>query len=188
MVVGVLRPRAPEEDCGVWRGRPFVPMEKVMRITELLSTDDVVLDLDARNKRHLLETLSAEAAARLGRPEQEILAALEDRERLGSTALGRGVALPHARLPGDHPPVVRFVRLRRPIDYDARDDEPVDLAILVLWPEASAEGFLAALSDTCRALREPQALRRLRAATSAEEVIAVLNRYGQSTADVTEDA
>lgn len=159
-----------------------------MRITELLSTDDVVLDLDARNKRSLLERLSAEAAVRLGRPEQEILAALEDREKLGSTALGRGVALPHARLPGDHPPVVRFVRLHRPIDYEARDDEPVDLAILVLWPEDSAEGFLPALSDTCRALRQPQALRRLRSATSAEEVIAVLNRYGDATADGAEDA
>ena len=188
MVVGILRRDAREEDCGEWRGGPFAPREEVMRITELLSTDDVVLDLDARNKRSLLERLSAEAAVRLGRPEQEILAALEDREKLGSTALGRGVALPHARLPGDHPPVVRFVRLHRPIDYEARDDEPVDLAILVLWPEDSAEGFLPALSDTCRALRQPQALRRLRSATSAEEVIAVLNRYGDATADGAEDA
>lgn len=159
-----------------------------MRITELLSTDDVVLDLDAGNKRTLLQTLSAEAAERLGRPEQEILAALEDRERLGSTALGRGVALPHARLAGDDPPVVLFTRLRRPIDYEARDDEPIDIAILVLWPEEQAEGFLPALSSTCRALRKPQALRQLRAATSGAEVIALLKRFGQPTDDEAEDA
>ena len=84
----------------------------------------------------LLQALAAEAASRLGRPEGEILGALQARERLGSTALGRGVALPHARLAGDDPPVVLFARLRRPIDYEARDEEPVDLVILILWPEA----------------------------------------------------
>ena len=68
------------------------------------------------------------------------------------------------------------------VDYEARDEEPVDIVILVLWPEASPEGFLPALSETCRAVREPQALRRLRAATSAEEVAALLDRYGRPAA------
>ena len=63
-----------------------------------------------------------------------------------------------------------------------RDEEPVDIVILVLWPEASPEGFLPALAETCRAVREPQALRRLRAATSAEEVAALLDRYGRPAA------
>lgn len=149
-----------------------------MRISDRISAADVVLDLNAGSKRALLQALAAEAARRLGRPEEEILRALQDREALGSTALGRGVALPHARLAGDDPPVRIFARLHRPIDYEARDEEPVDLVILVLWPEAEAEGFLPALSATCRALREPQALRRLRAAASAEEVVALLDRYG----------
>jgi PTS system nitrogen regulatory IIA component len=164
------------------RGRgPFLlaEWEHSMGIADRLSAADVVLELDAPSKRSLLRMLAADAAGRLGRSEREILDALEAREELGSTALGRGVALPHARLAGDHPPVMRFARLRRPIDYEAKDDEAVDLVILVLWPEAAPEGFLPALSETCRALREPQALRQLRMAKSAEEVVALLHRYGQ---------
>ena len=152
-----------------------------MGISDRISAADVVLDLDVGSKRALLQDLAARAAQRLARPEAEILHALEDREALGSTALGRGVALPHARLAGNDPPVMLFARLRHPLDYEARDEEPVDLVILVLWPEAEAEGFLPALSDTCRALREPQALRRLRGAASAEEVITLLDRYGEAS-------
>lgn len=127
----------------------------------------------------LLEVLSDEAASRLGRSSQEILEALRDREQIGSTALGRGVALPHAELSGTHPPIVLFARLQRPIDFDARDDEPVDLVFLVLWPAGAAKGLLPAMSEICRALREPQALRRLRGAASAKEVVAILDRYGE---------
>ncbi|MBR0670414.1 PTS sugar transporter subunit IIA [Neoroseomonas soli] len=158
-----------------------------MSIADRVSADDVILNLEATDKRDLLETLAGEAARRLDRPKSEILGALQDREALGSTALGRGVALPHARLVGDHPPLMLVARLRRPIDYESRDEEPVDLVILVLWPDASPEGFLPALSDTCRALREPQALRRLRAAASAEEVRALFERYGGADAGSAED-
>jgi PTS system nitrogen regulatory IIA component len=146
-----------------------------MGIAEQLSVADVILDLGATSKRAVLQFLATEAAGRLGRPEAEVLEALQARERLGSTALGRGVALPHARLEGDPHPVVLFARLLRPVDYEARDEEPVDLVILVLWPEESPEGFLPTLSDTCRTLREPQVLRRLRAAQTAEEVIGLLS-------------
>lgn len=144
---------------------------------------DVLLDLAPQNKREVLEMLAGEAARRLARSEAEILGALRDREALGSTALGRGVALPHARLEGDSPPLMLFARLRHPVDYEARDEEPVDLVILVLWPEAEAEGFLPALSVTCRALREPQALRRLRAAGSAAEVAELLDHYRTAPPD-----
>lgn len=159
-----------------------------MATDQRFSADDVVLDLSAGSKRTLLQMLAAEAAKRLSRPEADILGALKDREALGSTALGRGIALPHARLPGDLPPLQLFVRLARPIDYEARDDEPVDLIILVLWPEAEAEGFLPALSDTCRGLRDPQALRALRSATSPEEVASLLNGYNRPSAMEPEDS
>jgi PTS system nitrogen regulatory IIA component len=145
-----------------------------MGITDHLSAADVILDLGAPNKRTVLQLLANEAADRLGRPEAGILEALQARERLGSTALGRGVALPHARLEGDSPPVVLFARLRRPVDFEARDEEPVDLVILVLWPEASPEGFLPTLAETCRSLREPQVLQRLRSVGAPEEVVALL--------------
>lgn len=154
-----------------------------MGISDRISAADVILDLQAPNKRVLLQDLADQAAPRLGRPSEEVLKALQAREALGSTGLGRGVALPHARLQGDAPPVMLFARLRKPIDYEARDEEPVDLVILVLWPEAEAEGFLPALSDTCRALREPQALRQLRQAESAQEVVELLNRYDTPASD-----
>jgi PTS system nitrogen regulatory IIA component len=153
-----------------------------------ITAEDVVLDLGAGSKRALLQALAAEASRRLGRDEAEILAALTDREALGSTGLGRGIALPHARLPGDQPPLILFVRLQRPIDYEARDDEPVDLVILVLWPEAAAEGFLPALSETCRGLRDPQALRALRAVPSAEDAATLLNRYNRQSSAEAEEA
>jgi PTS system nitrogen regulatory IIA component len=146
----------------------------LMGIAEHLSPQDVILDLGASSKDAALQSLAAVAARRMDRPEAEILDALRARERLGSTALGRGVALPHARIEGDAPPVVTFARLHRPIDFEARDEEPVDLVIQVLWPEAAAEGFLPMLAETCRALRDPNTLRRLRTAATPAEVLATL--------------
>jgi PTS system nitrogen regulatory IIA component len=158
-----------------------------MGITDGIPATGVILDLGAGSKREALELLAAEASRRLGLPQAEILGALQSREALGSTALGRGVALPHARLPGDVPPLRLLARLRRPIDYEARDDEPVDILVLVLWPESSPEGMLPALASTCRALGAPQALRHLRAAASAEEVAALLQRH-ESSAGAAEEA
>ncbi len=145
-----------------------------MAITNHLAATGIFLDLAETTKAAVLHRLCAEAAARLGRPEAEITEVVQAREELGSTALGRGIALPHARLEGDQPPLVLFARLRRPVEFDARDEEPVDLVILVIWPESSPDGFLPTLSDTCRSLRDSQVLRRLRAATTAEEVLALL--------------
>jgi len=147
-----------------------------MRTENMPSPDDIILGLDVRGKPALLQILAARAAARLGRDEQEVNAALLARERLGTTALGRGVALPHARLPGGDPPLMLFARLDRPIDFEARDDEPVDLVFAVLWPQEAAEGFLPALSDLCRSLREPSFLLALRRAATAEEILALLPR------------
>ena len=148
-----------------------------------IAAADVILNLQATDKQAVLEALSTEAAQRLGRAREEILDALESRERLGSTALGRGVALPHARLAGDDPPLMLFARLHRPIAFEARDEVPVDLVVLVLWPEASPEGFLPTLSDACRALRSTQALRRLRQAGTPAEVASLLEREAQGDGD-----
>ncbi len=155
-----------------------------MAISDLLSVADVILDVSAGNKRSLLEVLSDEAASRLGRSSQEILEALRDREQIGSTALGRGVALPHAELSGTHPPIVLFTRLQRPIDFDARDDELVDLVFLVLWPAGGGKGILPTISEICRALREPQSLRRLRLAKTPEEVVELVRQLTVPGPDV----
>jgi PTS system nitrogen regulatory IIA component len=158
-------------------------VEQAMGITDLFRADGVFLDLAVGTKTELLRALSAKAVGRLGCPEQDVFRALQVRERLGSTALGRGVALPNARLAAAAAaPVALLARLRRPIEFEARDDEPVDLVFLVLWPEESPEGFLPALSEICRALREPQVLRGLRRAKSPEEALAILRRGGSPAA------
>jgi PTS system nitrogen regulatory IIA component len=151
-----------------------------MGILDLFSAADVILDVSASNKRSLLEIMATEAANRLGRSSQEILGALQAREEIGSTALGKGVALPHAELRSTDPPVILFTRLRRPIDFDARDDEPVDLVFLVLWPAAAGKGLLPAMSEICRAVRDPQSLRRLRLARTPEDVVELVHQLAIS--------
>lgn len=149
-----------------------------MGITTQLYADAAALDLSAASKATLLDSLAAEAATRLGRPEADILEALQARERLGSTGLGRGVALPHAQLGQIDRPVVSFARLGQPIDFDAKDGEPVDLVFLVLWPADATAGFLPALAEIVRVLREPKLLRQLRAAPSAAEALRLLRAAG----------
>jgi len=157
-------------------------METGMGFSDFFSAADVILDASPSNKASLLELLATEAAKRIGLSKQEILAALQAREQIGSTALGKGVALPHAELRGTDPPVILFTRLSRPIDFDARDDEPVDLVFLVLWPEAAGKGLLPAMSEICRALRDPQSLRRLRLAETPEDVVQLVRQSATSGA------
>jgi PTS system nitrogen regulatory IIA component len=154
-----------------------------MPINELFPTSEGILSLGPANKAELLEMLATEAAGRLGRRKEEILQPLLGREKLGSTALGRGVALPHTRLDWLQEPLAILARLTRPVDFDARDDEPVDLVFLVLWPESASEGFLPALSDICRALRDQQVPRQLRQARSAEEALSKLQAADQPDPD-----
>ncbi len=148
-------------------------MESVVSVT----VDAVLPRLSVRDKADLLRQLAATAAAHVGLPERDILEALRARERLGSTALSKGVALPHARLDGV-PPFILMARLDRGIDYEARDDAPVDLVFLVLWPAEAAEGFLPTLSALCRGLRDTQVPRQLRRAETADAAEAILRDAG----------
>lgn len=145
-----------------------------MTITDHFSASSVILDAAPGNKAALLDQLAAEAAARSGRPAPEILEALQAREKIGSTALGRGVALPHTELADLAAPVVLFARLQRAVDFDARDDEPVDLVFLALWPASNRKGLLASMAEICGALRDPQSLRRLRGAKTAADAAQIV--------------
>jgi len=147
-----------------------------MGISDFLSVPGVILDASPPDKASLLELLAAEAAGRIGCPQKEILDALQAREQIGSTALGKGVALPHTELPCAETPLVLFVRLSHPIDFDARDDEPVDLVFLVVWPAASRKGLLPVMSEICQALRDPQSPRKLRHADTPEAAIQLLRQ------------
>jgi len=145
-------------------------------LSDHFSAADVLLGASARNKRALLALLAEEGARRLSLAPDEIFDALHSREVLGSTAFGKGLALPHALVPVDGPPVLLFVRLGRAVDFDARDGEPVDLFFMALWPQEDTKGLLNAMSDVSRVLRGPDVLPRLRAARSAQDVVEILRQ------------
>lgn len=153
-----------------------------MTIFTQFDTSVVCLDLSSRNKGALLEALAAEAGARIDRPAEEILEALQKREKLGSTALGHGAALPHAQLSGEMPPFVMFARLAQPVDFDARDGEPVDLVFLVLWPAAATKDLLTAMAGIARVLQDSNLRRSLRSAGTADQVAQLL-RQNAAAAD-----
>lgn len=154
-----------------------------MMIFDQFAPEDVRLGISSKNKSALLEVLAVEAAARIERASDEILEALKKREALGSTALGHGAALPHAQLPGASPPYVLFARLEQPVDFDARDGEPVDLVFLVLWPEAATKDLLTAMAGIARVLQNPTLRRGLRQASTAAQVADLLRLNGSRIAD-----
>ena len=123
-----------------------------MNITDLVAADRVVVSFQANSKSHLLAELARRAATATGLPQKQIGDALEAREALGSTGVGAGIAIPHAQITGLDRFYGLFVRLSRPIDYDAIDGRPVDLVFLLLIPENTRD-HLQALASISRRLR-----------------------------------
>src|SRR5919108_2664004 len=121
-----------------------------MDLAELIAPEDVVFGARAKNKEQLLQDLASRAAVSLNFEPQTIFDGLQAREQLGSTGLGEGFALPHARIDGLDRFFGLFVRLNRPIDFDSVDDKPVDLIFLLLIPMAAQSEHLAALATICR--------------------------------------
>ncbi len=145
-----------------------------MTALERFSAEDVMLDVSVKNKQELFENLAAAAAARLGHSREDVLDALLSREELGTTALGKGVALPHAELEGAASPIMLIARLRRAIEFDAADGEPVDLAFVFLWPASATKSLLDAMSQICRVLRQPALPHQLRLAKTRDEVARII--------------
>ena len=127
-----------------------------------IGPEDVLLAVRAADKESLLRHLARHAAGRIGEDAEAILARRAAREALGSTGIGRGTAMPHARLPGLARPFCCFCRLQRPIPFAAIDDAPVDLAVLVLTPAAADSAHLALLAAAARRLRDPAICTQLR--------------------------
>jgi PTS system nitrogen regulatory IIA component len=145
-----------------------------MKLADFLSRSAAMIDVRASDKRELLQEVARKVASILDIPPDQILAELLSRERLGSTGMGGGVAIPHAKSRAIRKPVGVLARLRSPIEFDAIDGRPVDLVfalLLPLQPEADQLGVLAAVA---RKLRTPEALARLRAAKSAPELYAAV--------------
>lgn len=148
-----------------------------MSLLEFLSPDAIVPALRAPTKKHVLTELAAQAARRL--PEldaTEVYETLLQRERLGSTGIGDGVAIPHGKLPKLNRLFGLVARLERPVDFDALDSQPVDLAFLLLAPEGAGADHLKALARVARVLREPGILESIRAARDASALYALLTQ------------
>jgi PTS system nitrogen regulatory IIA component len=143
----------------------------------LLSVEDILLDVDAPTPECAFRLIAASIGARQGLREADVVAGLSEREQLGSTALGQGVAIPHARLAGLTRAIVGFVRLRPAIAFDAPDGKPVSCLVVLLVPELATDAHLVLLAQaasmlTARALRE-----KLAACTAASEVLATLTGW-----------
>jgi len=154
------------------RGQSAMPRETSVGVSDLLEPRDVFANLRAADKGRALRELARRAAAFANVPEQVIHDALLAREQLGSTGVGAGVAMPHARIAGLNAFHGIFARLAKPIDFDAVDGRPVDLIFLILAPDGADS--LAALACASRALRDPATAKRLRDAADADALYAIL--------------
>src|SRR5215471_3940331 len=141
-----------------------------MKIREFLSPSDVLIDFRARDKPGLLRDLSSRAASALKLPADAIAHEIVKRDELGSTGIGRGVCMPHARLRAVNKPYGLLTRLRYPIDFDAVDGQPVDIVFLLLLPASSQLDQLNSLAAVARKLRDPDVLRKLREASTTAEL------------------
>ena len=145
-----------------------------MELAELLSLGGVVANLKAGSKKQLLQELSQRAAEVTGLSERAIFDVLLERERLGTTGVGNGIAIPHGKLAELGRLHGLFAKLERPVDFDAVDDEPVDLVFLLLAPESAGADHLKALAWVSRLLRDKTVCEKLRGSDEDDALFALL--------------
>lgn len=149
---------------------------------DILSPEAVIANLRVSSKKQALQELAKRAAQITGAPERAIFDVLLERERLGTTGVGHGIAIPHGKL-GELSYVTGvFARLERAIDFDAIDDQPVDLIFLLLAPEGAGADHLKALARVSRLLRDPSICEKLRGSESADAIYALLSQTEASRA------
>ncbi|WP_204842177.1 PTS sugar transporter subunit IIA [Manganibacter manganicus] len=146
----------------------------MMEIGDILREQDVVIRMPAKGKRSALTRIAAQLGNNVGKGVGEVLTALQRRERLGSTGIGHGVAVPHARIEGIAGPVAMMATLQEPVWFGSPDNDPVDLLLAFLWPSSDMAGFLPTLASFCRLLRQPELRARLRGSDSPAEARAWL--------------
>lgn len=145
-----------------------------MEMQDLIAPDRVVPCLRATSKKQALQELARIAADAVGLHEKAVFEVLLERERLGSTGVGYGVAIPHGKLPGLKRLYGFFARLASPIDFEAVDDQPVDLVFLLLAPETAGADHLKALARISRLLRDKETCEKLRGSDSGDALYALL--------------
>lgn len=159
----------------------------IMDQDTLFHANSVLCDLHVSSKKQLFQEMAAklletDALKASGVAPRDIVAAALERERLGSTGVGTGVALPHARIDGINQVHAVFARLETAIDYDAIDERPVDLVALLLAPTDAGGAHLRALAKVSRALRRQDMRQRLRAAPNAESLFTILTEERKASA------
>lgn len=153
-----------------------------MELADLLSRDGIVRSLRATSKKQALQELSHRAAAITGLHERAIFDVLLERERLGTTGVGQGIAIPHGKLADIDRIYGVFARLEQPIDFDSIDQRDVDLIFLLLAPESAGADHLKALARVSRTLRDPAFCDKLRKAGSEETLYDLLTAEATSHA------
>ena len=153
-----------------------------MEITDILRETSIVSSLKASSKKHALEELASHAADATGIGRREIFDVLLERERLGTTGVGSGIAIPHGKLADLEKLFGCFARLDAPVDFDAIDGQPVDLIFLLLAPESAGADHLKALSRISRVLRNAASCEKLRDASSAQTIYKLLTRDAKKNA------
>jgi PTS system nitrogen regulatory IIA component len=153
-----------------------------MEIEDLITPAGVIPKLRATGKKQALQELAKRAAEVTGLHERAIFDVLLERERLGSTGVGNGIAIPHGKLVELQKLHGVFARLDSPIDFDSVDDQPVDLVFLLLAPEAAGADHLKALARVSRLLRDRTVCEKLRGANSADAIYALLTEARTSHA------
>jgi PTS system nitrogen regulatory IIA component len=150
------------------------PKSIVMDLGDLIVPEAILPAMKANTKKQVLQELSEKAAEQTGLSEREIFETVLQRERLGSTGVGNGIAIPHGKLGSLTKLIGVFGRLSRPIEFDALDDQPVDLVFLLLAPEGAGADHLKALSKIARLLRNPETVARLRASRDSATIYSLM--------------
>lgn len=143
-------------------------------IGKILPADNVILDLDVSSKKKLFEEVSSFLAKRYGVAERDVFECLFAREKLGSTGLSQGAAIPHGRTKDIKETLGVFVRSKEPLPFDAPDDKPVNLFFFLLVPEKATTQHLEVLSEIANVFSSKESREKLIAATAAEEALGVL--------------
>lgn len=150
-----------------------------MDVTDLVQPKAIIPSLKASSKKQVLQELARKASEITGIDQREIFDVLLERERLGTTGVGHGIAIPHGKLPHLDRIYGVFARMDQPIAFDAIDDEPVDLIFLLLAPEAAGADHLKALARVSRLLRDQSVCTKVRGCESADAIYAL---FGEATA------
>ena len=153
-----------------------------MEIADLISPQGVVANLRVTSKKQALQDLARRGADITGQPERAIFEVLIERERLGTTGVGNGIAIPHGKLAGLERLYGLFARLENPIDFDAIDEQPVDLICLLLAPESAGADHLKALARVSRLLRDRSVCEKLRGSDNTDAIYALLSESATSHA------